>query len=346
MPDVMVALSGGVDSATALGLLKQKGYDVIGATMLLSDHMEKAVEDAAATAAFFGVEHVVFDFRKHFKNTIIDYFIESYKAGQTPNPCIRCNAEIKFGMLLEESEKLGCRYLATGHYICVKFDEGLGCHVIESTSAGSKDQTYFLYRLKQKQLMRVLTPLGGYNKEDTRSIAAGWGLDVADKADSQEICFITEKSYKEFIRKNAGQYIKPGNYVDADNKVLGRHNGMIDHTIGQRKGLGISAGRRMYVTGIDMKKNQIILGDKESCYKKQLTVVDTNLLYLSEITDNMRVTCRIRSTMKPAPALLYNVDTGIRVVFDEPVWAPSPGQSAVFYDNQYLLGGGIINDAK
>lgn len=346
MPDVLVALSGGVDSSVALGLLKQKGFDVIGATMLVNDHMDKAVEDAAKTASFFNVKHLVFDYREHFKNTIIDYFINSYGLGQTPNPCIKCNDQIKFGLLLDEAKKLGCRYIATGHYIRVEYDKKSGAYVMMRTLAGSKDQTYFLYRLKQAQLEHIITPLGAYLKEDTRLLAVKWGLHVADKAESQDICFISEKNYAEYIKKNALEYMKQGDYIDEDKKVLGRHKGIAGHTIGQRKGLGISAGKRLYVTGIDPDTNQVILGEKERCYKKQLTIVDISLLFLPGISDNMRVACKIRSSMRPAMAVLHNIEGGIRAVFDEPVWAPSPGQSAVFYDNDYLLGGGTIKNAK
>ncbi len=343
MDKVMTAMSGGVDSSVAAAILKNRGYEVIGATMMISDHMDEAVADAKKVAAVLGIEHVVFDYREKFRQEIVDYFINSYKKGITPNPCIKCNEKIKFGLLLEDAKKAGCGFLATGHYIKVEKNEDKGRFVIRKNKHDIKDQTYFLYRLGQEQLSHLLTPLADRSKEQVRKIAEDIGLHVSDKSDSQDICFIEDKDYKKFIFSNSDRYSKEGDFVDVNGNVIGRHKGIAGYTVGQRKGLGKDFGRPVYVVSINAADNTIVLGSREDCYGRKVYVEDVALVYDDHIREGMSVECKVRSFSRPGKARLYNRDGMTMAVFESPVWAPAPGQSAVFYEDDLLYGGGVIS---
>jgi tRNA-uridine 2-sulfurtransferase len=342
MDKVMVAMSGGVDSSVAAAILKSRGYEVIGATMRISDHMDEAVYDAKKVADTLGIEHVVYDYREKFKQDIVDYFIASYKKGITPNPCIRCNKEIKFGLLLEDAKKAGCGFMATGHYIKVEKNEAKGKYVIRRNSDDTKDQTYFLYRLGQEQLSHLLTPLAGSKKEQVRKVAEELGLHVSAKSDSQDICFIEDKDYKRFIAENSAQGSKEGDFIDINGNVIGRHKGVASYTVGQRKGLGGNFGRPVYVVSINAADNTIVLGSREDCFGRMIHIEDIALSYDDEIREKMSVECKVRSFAKPEKAKLYNKCGKVMAVFEVPVWAPAPGQSAVFYEGDFLYGGGTI----
>jgi tRNA-uridine 2-sulfurtransferase len=346
MDRIMAAMSGGVDSAVTLALLKSKGFDIIGATMRISENMEEAIADAKETARRFNVEHIVFDYRDIFQKTIKTYFIQSYLNGITPNPCVVCNEKIKFGQLIDDALKMGCSHIATGHYADIARDEDLDRFVIRRTHAGSKDQTYFLYRLKQDQLRHILTPLAGYDKRQVREMAKEYGLHVSDKSDSQEICFIQDNDYKSLISSYASPENRDGFFVDLSGKKLGRHKGIFNYTPGQRKGLDMTFGKPAYVVLIDAKRNEVVIGDREDCMCREIYVGDVNLVYSDFVRDGMEVMCKTRSAMEPKKAMLYAHNEGLKVVFDEPAWAPAAGQSAVFYESGRVFGGGIINSVQ
>lgn len=347
MSKVLIAMSGGVDSSVTLALLKSRGFEVIGATMLINDHMNKAISDAQIVAKTLGVEHIVLDYREIFIKEIENYFIDSYLNGITPNPCVKCNKLIKFGKLLEDAKTLGCQYIATGHYIRVEKDKKIKKYILKNSAAQSKDQTYFLYKLDQEQLSCLITPLADLSKEKVRQIGRDLGLHVADKSDSQEICFIEDDDYKRYIFQNLKHKQIEGNFVDAQGKILGKHMGITNYTIGQRKGLNISLGKPVYVISIDVLNNEVILGDRQDCYGKEMIIDEINLMYLNRIKDGMKVSCKIRSGMRAEYATIFNlVNNRIKVVFDKPVWAPTPGQSAVFYDRYSVVGGGIIKEVQ
>lgn len=343
---VLVAMSGGVDSTAAAILLKDKGYEIAGATMLLDGVMEKQISEAARIALMLGIEHTILDYRKLFKERIINSFVASYRRGMTPNPCVRCNEEIKFGRFLNDAEALGFSHMATGHYARTEMDAGLGKYVIRRGADKARDQTYFLYRLKQHQLSRILTPLAYCSKNEVRKLVRDFDPDVSEKADSQEICFIHDSDYREFIYRETREQFKQGFFIDTKGRILGVHKGVENYTAGQRKGLGIRHEKPLYVLSIEAAKNLVILGEHDECYGRSIYIEDISLVYADQINDGMTVECKVRSAAVPVKACLYDKGNCAEAVFEEPVWAPAPGQSAVFYENDTVFGGGIITGVR
>lgn len=351
MAKVVVGMSGGVDSSVAAYLLKEQGYDVIGVTMQLWDGEDvegnccglTAAEDARAVAYRIGIPHYVMNFKKVFKEKVIDYFVEEYLNAETPNPCIACNRYVKWEALLHRAMELGADYIATGHYANIVKHPVTGRFTLKT--ADNKDQSYALYNLTQEQLSRTLMPDGAYSKKEIRAIAEKIGLRVADKPDSQDICFVPDGDYSEFIRKNTDAVISEGDFVDSEGNVIGRHKGITNYTIGQRKGLGIALGVPAYVTAIDREKNRVVIGSNEDLFKKRVIVKNYNSMGLGELKDEVHCYGKLRYNQKKAPCVIRPFgEEGkyIEAIFDEPQRAVTPGQAAVFYDGEYVAGGGVI----
>lgn len=335
---VVVAMSGGVDSSATAYILKEQGYDVLGATMRLIDDekTDKAIADAKDVCKKIGIEHFVFDLTKEFKEIVINNFIESYKAGLTPNPCVLCNKKFKFGLFYKKAkDELNASLIATGHY--AKVENG---QLISATTL-NKDQSYFLYGIDKEVLKHVIFPLSKYqNKDEVRSIARKAGLSVSEKKDSQEVCFIPNDDYPKYLEENIDTKPKPGNIYLEDNTIIGKHHGLIYYTIGQRKGLNISYKEPLYVLEIDTKNNSLVVGPNKSLFKTKLLANNINIL-----VDDLpsKVLAKIRSRGDKQEAILEKIDNKILVTFKEPVRAITKGQSVVFYDeNNICLGGGII----
>jgi len=353
---VMVAMSGGVDSSVAAYLLKEAGYDVTGVTMCLGVKNlddsnprccgEDAINDAKKVCLNLGIPHYVFDFSEDMKKNIIEKFIQSYLEGKTPNPCIDCNKYLKFGILLNKAISLGFDYLATGHYaqILQKNDS----YYLKKPVDKRKDQTYFLYKIKKENLPLIIFPLANLNKEDVREIAKSIGLSVAEKKESQEVCFVADNNYKDFLLKNAEKsLIEPGNILDINGKVIGKHNGIAFYTIGQRKGFGISAPTPLYVIKINKNTNEIVIGERKYLKSRELIAEDINLLYKDEELPD-KAMAKIRYNHKEAPCKIIKINNDlIKVIFEEEQEAITRGQSVVFYDvndGDIVLGGGIIKE--
>ncbi|HOQ09509.1 MAG TPA: tRNA 2-thiouridine(34) synthase MnmA [Syntrophomonadaceae bacterium] len=336
---VAVLMSGGVDSSVSCLLLKEQGYEVEGLTMI---NWDPAVgEKAARVAAGIGVKHSIVDLRKEFKEQVVDYFCSSYQSTCTPNPCVECNRWIKFGALLEIARNRGYDMVATGHYARIHYHEASGrYHLLKGTDP-SRDQSYFLYRLTQEQLAHILFPLGEMTKKQVRQLAARYGLAVAEEPDSQEICFING-DYREFLREQ-GVALQPGEIVNMQGEVLGRHRGLTHYTIGQRKGLGISAGKPVFVVGMDPAANRLIVDDEYHLFRKELVSVDNNWIGIADLEQPLAVEAKIRSAARPAQAVIEKINNDqVRVNFQEPQRAITPGQSVVFYQGDLVIGGGRI----
>lgn len=349
-PTIAVAMSGGVDSSAAAVLLQQQGHDIFGVTMLHYDSVnncaEQAVHDAADVCRHLGIPHHVIEIKADFNDIIIENFIQEYLHGRTPNPCVRCNPMIKWGILLNRALALGADAFATGHYVRLYFDENRQRTILARSHFREKDQSYALWRLGQNQLARTRFPLEGYDKQAVRALAAKAGLEIATKADSQDVCFIPDDDYKRFIveiLEARGETIEPGDILDTYGAVLGQHKGYPFYTIGQRKGLGIALGRPIFVTRIDPETNRIWVGDREELYAPGLVAEDTNWVSVDKPAEGTPVTAHIRYNDAGHAATLCNIDdNSVTVQFKEPRKSITPGQSAVFYDGEELLGGGII----
>lgn len=357
---VVVAMSGGVDSSVTAYLLKEMGYEVIGITidmLKLSCQIEnpntccslQAFKDAHDVADKLGIKHHILDCRTEFEQEVISCFVNEYLAGKTPNPCVICNSKIKFGLLLDKAKNLGADYLATGHYATISRQNNR--FVIKKSIDLSKDQSYFLYRLSQKQLGFSLMPLGKYKKEEVRKIASNLKLNIHNKPESQEICFIPEGHYHDFIKERLSvlptsllaNINRQGKIVDRNGKLLGEHSGIASFTIGQRKGLGISAPTPRYVISIDSMTNTLVVGEEHELYQQELIAINLNWVAIEELNNEMEVTSKIRYLHPGGKAVIIPLPHHkIMVRFREPQRAITPGQSVVFYQNDLLVGGGII----
>jgi tRNA-specific 2-thiouridylase len=364
---VVVAMSGGVDSSVVAALLKEQGYDVVGVTLQLYDHGEathrkgaccagRDIADARRVAALLGIPHFVLDYESRFREKVIDGFAASYASGETPVPCIACNRFIKFADLFETAKDLGADLLATGHYIASR-DDGLGGRALFRARDASRDQSYFLFATTREQLKMLRFPLGDYTKDETRALARRFGLDVADKPDSQDICFVPSGRYADVVEELAPGAAVPGDIVHVDGRVLGRHAGVIHYTIGQRRGLGLGAapaGRAaepLFVVRIDAAKAEVVVGPREALETRAVELRDVNWIGPGEFHDlpaaGLHVLARVRSTRPPVPATLTARD-GARahVAFADGEFGVSPGQACVFYDGAgggaRVLGGGFI----
>lgn len=343
MKKVMIGMSGGVDSAVSAYLLKKSGYDVTGVTLRLCNENERDAYDAKAVSDKIGVAHIVDDMSDIFTKKVIEDFIDCYKQGGTPNPCIVCNKHIKFGAMLDYAIKNGMDYIATGHYARIEKNHE-GRYLLRKAADESKDQTYVLYSLTQEQLSRVLFPLGELSKNEVRAIADEQGLVNAHKRDSQDICFVPDGDYAAFIESYTGESFPRGAFVDRDGNKLGEHKGIIRYTIGQRKGLGIALGAPAFVCAKNVDDNTVLLGKNEDLFSKILTAHSVNLITCDSIDVPMRVYAKVRYNQKEQPATVISIGEGrIKVEFDEPQRAISKGQSVVLYDNDTVVGGGIID---
>ncbi len=344
---VCVAMSGGVDSTSAALLLLRQGYEVFGVTLRLrpncSDAQDMEIEAARAAARTLGVAHTVLDLRELFQTEVIDRFVSEYVRGRTPNPCLYCNRAIKFGAMLDWALAQGAGALATGHYANVSFDNASGRWRLLRAADPRKDQSYFLYQLTQHQLSHLLLPAGQYEKTALRALAAEAGLANAQRADSQDICFIPEGDYTAFLRRHGGVELIPGDFVDRDGRVLGRHRGLPCYTTGQRKGLGVSAEAPLYVLEKNAAGNTVTLGPDSALYTRDLTAEEMNWISIPSLNGPMAVTAKTRHSQREAAALAEPLPEGrIRVVFQEPQRAVTPGQAVVLYDGRSVVGGGII----
>lgn len=351
---VVVAMSGGVDSSVTAALLLEQGYDVTGVTMKMweTESLETgcralaAVEDAGNVAAKLGIPFHVVNFSAVFEEKVINYFTAEYLRGRTPNPCVVCNRHVKFQALLDKALKLGACCMATGHYARTGFSEEYGRYTIRRPVDRSKDQTYVLYALNQRQIAHALMPLGEYTKEQVRRMAADFGLRVADKAESQEICFIQDDNYRNFLREKTKD-IKPGPFINMRGEIIGEHKGIPFYTIGQRRGLGIAAGERLYVIKIDPVQNAVTLGPEEAILGSDLIAEDVNMILFDKLEGPLEVEAQIRYNARPAPATINPLPGGgVAVHFHKPLRSITPGQAVVFYRDDYLAGGATITRAN
>lgn len=353
---VVVGMSGGVDSSVAALLLKEQGYDVIGVTMQIwqdegREFQEEqggccglsAVEDAEKVARMIDIPYYVMNFKDEFRRNVMDYFVEEYLRGRTPNPCIACNRYVKWESLLRRSMEIGADYIATGHYARVE-ELANGRFAIRNSVTATKDQTYALYNLTQYQLSHTLMPVGEFTKEEIREIARENKLPIAHKPDSQDICFVPDGDYAGFIQRAVPERVPgPGNFVTPDGTVLGRHLGITHYTVGQRKGLGLAMGHPVFVTEIRPELNEVVIGEAEDVFTKELTCRQINFMSVENLTQPRRVLAKVRYAHKGQWGLLEKTgEDTLKCTFEEPVRAVTPGQAAVFYDGEYVLGGGTI----
>ncbi|HIX29382.1 MAG TPA: tRNA 2-thiouridine(34) synthase MnmA [Candidatus Blautia stercoravium] len=352
---VVVGMSGGVDSSVAAWLLKQQGYDVIGVTMQIWQEEDRelqeenggccglsAVDDARRVAQVLDIPYYVMNFRKEFKENVIDYFTREYLEGRTPNPCIACNRYVKWESLLKRSLDIGADYIATGHYARVEQLPN-GRYAIRNSVTAKKDQTYALYNLTQEQLSRTLMPVGDYTKDEIRRLAEEAGLPVAHKKDSQEICFVPDNDYAGFIEEHTGRKTEKGNYVLKDGSIIGQHQGIIHYTIGQRKGLNLAMGHPVFVTEIRPESNEVVIGENEDLFVYSLLCDRVNFMAIEKLEEGRNLTAKIRYNHPGAPCTLQEAGDGkVIVTFKEPQRAITPGQAVVFYQGEYVAGGGII----
>jgi len=347
MTTVAIGMSGGVDSSVAAHLLKQAGNKVIGVTLKLWNDgacgSTQSVKDALDVCEKLGIAHHVMHFEDIFEEKVMKYFVGEYLNGRTPNPCIACNRHVKWAALLACAEKLGAEKVATGHYAKPFKHPVTGRYTIANAASAARDQTYALCSLSQEQLSKAVMPIGDYDKTQIREIAAQIGLSVANKPDSQEICFIPDNDYGAFIRNFTGKQFEHGNFVDDDGNVLGKHSGIANYTIGQRKGLGIAFGKPMFVRKIDSSANEVILSDNENLFGRELTATNVNFMAIEGLVGQMRTKAKIRYAHKPADCTVTMLNDGrINCIFDEPQRAITPGQSVVFYEDGHILAGGTI----
>lgn len=353
---VVVGMSGGVDSSVAAYLLKEQGYDVIGATMQIWQDEDReaveesggccgqsAVDDARRVAQVLDIPYYVMNFKEEFKCKVMDYFVEEYLIGRTPNPCIACNRYVKWESMLRRSMEIGADYIATGHYARIAQTPD-GRYAIRNSVTAKKDQTYALYNLTQEQLKHTLMPVGEYTKEEIRRIAQEAGLPVAHKPDSQEICFIPDHDYAAYIEREAGERVpKPGNFVTRDGQVLGRHLGITHYTVGQRKGLNLAMGHPVFVVEIRPETDEVVIGEEEDVFGDTLYCNHINYMGMADLLRPREVVAKIRYAHGGERCVIERVaEDAIKCTFVKPVRAITPGQAVVFYEDGYVLGGGCI----
>jgi tRNA-specific 2-thiouridylase len=349
---VVVGMSGGLDSSVAAALLKKKGYEVIGVTLCLDSYSERnnpdsliCVADSRRVARKLGIKHYVLDLTGDFRKKVTRDFLREYRQGRTPNPCIRCNRHIKFEALFKKASSLGARFVATGHYCRIAEVRQLNRrnYFLKKAKDKTKDQSYFLYRLKQNRIKQILFPLGDYTKAEVRAMAKKLSLSVFDRPESQDICFLRGTDYREFLRKRLKRSPRPGLIIDRQGKILGVHQGIPFYTVGQRQGLGIALGYPAYVSAIDAKKNRIILGKKEDCYRREFMLKEPYFIS-GLLKKRIALGVRIRYNHPEAKATIFTQGKRIRVRFARPQFAIAPGQSAVFYEGDRVSGGGTIDE--
>ena len=352
MKRALIAMSGGVDSSLAALLMKEKGYECIGCTMKLYENedagIEKTktccslddVEDARNVACLLDMPFYVFNFTERFRAQVIDRFVQSYEEGRTPNPCIDCNRYMKFDKLYERAKLMGCEYIVTGHYARIEKEDGK--FFLKKALDETKDQTYVLYTLTQDQLAHTMFPLGDLTKRTVRNIAEKNGFINANKPDSQDICFVPDGDYASVIEKYTGRICMPGNFVDTEGNIMGRHKGIIHYTLGQRKGLGIAAGKPVYVCEIRPQTREVVLGNPEDLMSRDVYVSDFNWISGNAPGGRIRCTAKVRYRQSEQPAVLSVEGDIVHIVFDQPQRAITPGQAAVVYDGDVVLGGGTI----
>ena len=351
MEKVMIAMSGGVDSSVCAKIIKEKGYDIIGATMHLFDKTDKLfyplqdgyneAKDAKAVADALGVDFYVFDLKEEFKKHVIEPFIDSYENAGTPNPCLYCNKQLKFGVLIDKAIEMGCDFVATGHYAHIVYEDGR--YKLKKATDLTKDQSYVLFSLTQDQLSHTLFPLGNLSKEQVKEIAKDCNFVTAGKKESQDICFVPDGDYVGFMCRYTGKNYPQGNFVDKDNNILGKHKGIVNYTIGQRKGLGISAKEPLYVLAVEPDENKVVLGSNDELFSTTLDAHDLNLIAIDKVTEPMRVKARVRYRHIEQWATVTQPDEDtLHVVFDEPQRAITKGQAVVLYQDDVVIGGGTI----
>ncbi len=356
-PTVVVAMSGGVDSSTVAALLVERGYRVIGIMLRLWSEppplaitapvsenrccSPSAVADARAVCAKLGIPFYLLNFEDAFKTRVVDYFVSGYMRGITPNPCLQCNRHLKFGILLDKARAFGADYLATGHYARVR--QRAGKFELLRGRDRTKDQSYALCLLTQEQLARVMFPLGDLTKDETRALARRFDLRVSEKVESQDLCFVSDGDYREFLRRRVPHAFVSGEIVDTRGRVLGQHNGLANYTIGQRKGLGIAVGEPLFVIALDVEHNRVIVGRADELGRRDLVATEVNWIAGEPPRGEIDVAAQIRYRARPVPARVVALDTArARVVFDTPLRDITPGQAVVFYNDDVCLGGGII----
>jgi tRNA-specific 2-thiouridylase len=353
---VLVAMSGGVDSSVTAALLQRAGYEVVGVTMRLwtkerpdaPPHHRgccsiEETDDARRVAGLLGFPYYVLNFEREFQRAVVDYFVDEYARGRTPNPCLACNQFLKFDVLLNRAAALGCDFLATGHY--ARVERGPERFHLRKAVDGAKDQSYVLYTLGQAELRRLLLPLGALTKPEVRALAADLGLPVAAKPDSQEICFLQGQDYRTFLRERLGRQ-QPGELVDEEGRVLGWHSGAADFTVGQRRGLGLATAEPRYVVAVDPTANRVVVGSASRLFRRVLWANKVHWVGGAMPAGPLRVAAKLRYRTPEAPATVYPDGAGARVEFDEPQRAISPGQAVVFYDGDDVLGGGTIDTVE
>ena len=352
---VVVGMSGGVDSSVAAHLLKKAGYDVIGVTMQIwqdEDHFTQeaeggccglsAVDDARRVAQDLEIPYYVMNFKQEFKSNVMDYFVNEYLQGRTPNPCIACNRYVKWESLLKRSLDIGADYIATGHYARILKLEN-GRYTLRKSATAAKDQTYALYNLTQYQLAHTLMPVGEFTKDEIRNIAQDINLRVAHKPDSQEICFIPDNDYAKFIEENSGEKITPGNFVNSAGEIIGKHKGITHYTVGQRKGLNLSLGHPAFVLEIRPETNEVVIGTNDEVFSDKLYANNLNFMSIEDLEGSMEVEAKIRYSHQGAKCTIKKVGPDeVECIFEESQRAITPGQAVVFYKDDYIVGGGTI----
>jgi len=336
-------MSGGVDSSVTAALLQEQGYDVEGVTMKLTAGLCCDIGSAQAVCNHLGIMHHMIDAQAEFAQSIVQDFVSEYRSGRTPNPCIKCNDIIKFHLLLDYARSNGFDFLATGHYARIAQNHDISRVFLKRGTDSDKDQSYFLYRLTQEQMQNILFPLGEIRKVDVRKLARERYLPAAERPESQEICFVPDNNYRSFLKEHAPETLRPGDMVTTDGKVVGRHNGIAFFTVGQRRKLGVAAGVRLYVVRIEPKTNRVVVGKLSELQTEEITVSSPNFIPFDKLRTPMNVTVKIRYRSPFVPAAIEPMGAGrIRVVFNKAVTGVCPGQAAVFYDGDVVVGGGII----